>query len=77
MNKQEFNKAFELAKKSVSFDNIHIFEGFGLHSYDQIMCTVNDVAALIKWQAINLNGTIDADALNEIWDNRRKFIIAM
>ena len=76
MNKQEFNKAFELAKNhSYGIANISLFDGFGLKGFEPVACTVNDLAGLIAWQAICFNGQVDNEALTEIWNSKRKFLV--
>jgi hypothetical protein len=77
MNKLEFNKAFELAKQGAgSFDNLDLFNGFGFRDFTPVCCTLEAMAGLMKWQALQLNGAWDMEALNTIWDSKRKFIIA-
>jgi hypothetical protein len=77
MNKAEFNKAFQLARVGLhtSFKDLTMFEGFG-HKGFSVCCTLRDMAGLITYQALQFNGEWDNDAVNEIWDCRRKFIIA-
>lgn len=77
MNKAEFNSAFQLAKNGGgSFDNIDLFDGFGLKGFRPVCCTLAAMAGLIKWQALQFDGHWDSSAVDEIWEARRKFIIA-
>jgi hypothetical protein len=76
MNKKEFSKALELAKShSYGIANTGIFLGFALKEFKQVACTVNDMAGLIAYQCFTFGGSIDNEALNEIWDNRKKFLV--
>ena len=78
MRKEEFKKALELAKdRKVELPtDISIFAGFGLKDFDPVHVTLDRVAALINWQALQFNGEWDAEALNEIGiAGRKKFII--
>jgi hypothetical protein len=78
MNKQEFSKALELAKQgeSASFDEMGaLFDGFGFKEFQPVACTLKQLAALIVYQCFTFGGTIDTEALNEIWAAKRKFIV--
>ena len=78
MNKKEFKEACILAFNNTmekAFDTIDIFNGFGLRDFKPVTCTVKDVAGLLKWQCLMFNGQIDHNALNEVWENRKKFIV--
>ena len=76
MTKEQLSKATELAlsKESLINEDIGIFYGFGLDTFNPIVCTIRQLAALVRWQAIMLNGAIHGEALNEIAiEGRRKF----
>lgn len=79
MNKLDFTEALALAKSGgadiADFDAMAIFDGFGMSDFKPVACTKAQLARLIRWQCFQFNGSIDADALNEIWKNRRKFIV--
>lgn len=76
MNRKQFEKACAIANQGGgSWDNIDRFNGFALNSFQPIICTLTDMIGLIKWQAIMLDGNVDTEALQEIWDNKRKFQI--
>lgn len=80
MNKAELSKAVEMAKRGAFSDVAgaeagHIFNGFGLAGFIPVVCTLEHVAALIAWQCIMLNGEMDAEALNEVWAARRRFVV--
>ena len=80
MNKKEFNQAVNLAKNWPSgkkeFKDLSIFDGFALRDYKPVCCELEAMASLIRWQALFLIGQFDTDAINEIWQCRKKFIIA-
>jgi len=76
MNKNELNQALTIAQSNESLGHvdISIFEGFGLSSYAPVNVTIRQVASLIRWQAIQLNGEIDAQNFDEIANvGRTKF----
>lgn len=76
MTKLQFDQCTQMAQKGITnHSNLDIFHGFALKSFKQIVCTYKDMAALIQWQTIQLNGNIDTENLNQIFQNRRKFII--
>lgn len=77
MTKNEMKKAVELAKsdKELSAD-ISMFNGYGLPSFEIIHTTIEAVANLIRWQAIQLNGNFDMEELDCIAKiGRKKFVI--
>ena len=81
MTLDQFRRAFVHATKNdgndVSFNSLDIFDGYGFWDFKPVTVTVEDVAALIVWQARRFNGEWDHGQLNEIRDiGRRKFIIA-
>ncbi len=64
------------ADLSAETGQIDIFSGFGLPDFKQVAVTTRQVASLIRWQALAFDGSIDAEALNEIAHaGRRKFQI--
>lgn len=76
MTKTEFNQCFKIAQdKSISCDysNLHLFDGFALKSFKNIVCTTTDLAALIRWQAAQLNGNWDLEQIQEIFNCKHKF----
>ena len=59
MNKTEMKQALELAKTRTAPEggtDISIFSGFGLRSFEPVAVTLDSVAALINWQALQFNG---------------------
>ncbi len=77
MTKQELGCAFEIAKSSADLINENEpFNGFALPEFRPLLCTVREVARLIRWQCQRFNGTWDMEALAEIREaGRRKFEI--
>lgn len=60
--------------KGEHLEDITIFDGYGLPSFKQVVCTIRQIAFLIRWQVAMLSGGYDADALNELASvGRRKF----
>lgn len=78
MTKAEMTKAVELAKtRKVSVPtDLTVFDGFGFRDYKPVYVTLDAVAALVNWQALQFNGTYDPEAINEIAIvGRKKFQI--
>lgn len=76
MNKTQLSAALELAlsKDQLDREDTDMFLGFALLAFKPIYCTIRQLAALVRWQAVNFNGTIDQAALNEIayWGSKMK-----
>jgi len=78
MTTKQFQQAFEIAKSSGSLINhdISVFDGFAISSFVSVVVTIDQVARLIRYQALMLNGQWDNDALTEILKSgRRKFTV--
>lgn len=77
MTKQEFSNALELANSNKhDITNVNVlFYGFGLKNFEPVTCTLKDIAGLIVYQCKCFNGSLDMEALNEIWKFKRKFIV--
>jgi hypothetical protein len=78
MTTQQLSAALELAQSDadLSRESIGHFDGYGLNGFEPVLCTVQQVARLVRWQCIQLNGATDADALNELAQfGRRRFIV--
>jgi len=78
MNTAQLNQAVKLAQTSneLGFDGLEVFDGFGLNEFKHVTVTLSQMARLIRWQAFQFNGQIDAKALQEIAFHKRKFLIA-
>lgn len=77
MKRSDLDRALIFAKSDISLDysNLHLFNGFALKGFKQVVATVKDLAALIRWQALMFNGEVDNESLTEIWNHRHRFII--
>lgn len=78
MTKNEMVRAYRVAlsDKDLSTEDISIFEGYGLPSFEKVYTTINAVACLIRWQAVMMNGNVDSEELDAIATiGRKKFII--
>ena len=81
MTKDELNKAADIAQSDTDLSNetdqIHIFDGFALPDFKPVYVTIEQVAALIRWQCVLLNGAgFNADAFDEVARiGKRKFIV--
>ena len=61
MTKAEFSRALLRLERmreleTLHFDGTEKFDGFGLHDFEPVPCTLDEVARLIGWQCIQLNG---------------------
>ncbi len=77
MTKDEFTLATQLAsrRKGLKWVDLDVFDGFGLRGYMPRAVTLTALADLIRYQTFRMNGEIDQEALNEIWQARHKFIV--
>jgi hypothetical protein len=78
MTTSEFQTAFSIAnsESDLSGEDTSHFNGFALSDYEPRSCTVRQLAALMRWQALLFNGKWDMDALEDIRHcGRRKFIV--
>ncbi len=76
MTRHELSEALTLARSGadLNLDEISLFDGFALRDFAPVVCTVEALAVLVRWQCICFDGSIDHDALNEIATvGRRKF----
>lgn len=78
MNSNEFKAAFAIAASSKDLTDVsidHLF-GYGRKCFQPTATTLDAVAAVMRWQALFLNGQWDQAELNEIREiGRKKFII--
>ena len=80
MSKAEFSRALALSQSGVPLDFCEFmkqekFYGFGLKDFEPVCCTLYEMAQLIAYQTWTFHGTIDNEALNEIWKHRYRFMI--
>lgn len=74
MTKNELNRALTIAQSTETLENvdISIFAGFVLPGFAPVNVTSRQIASLIRWQAFQFGGEIDAQAFNEIATSGRK-----
>jgi hypothetical protein len=77
MTTKEFNEAVRIASRESDMpENIDCFWGFGLPEFQPVYVTLRQVAALIRYQAVQMNGAFDQEALAEVkYFAKRKFLI--
>ena len=80
MTKQQFSQAYQIARSNEKIDPgqepIDVFWGFALKDFVPVYVTLKQVARLIRWQAICMDGSIDSDNLQEIaFFGKKKFLI--
>jgi len=75
----QFQSAFAIAKdfnRDLSKVDDNILFGFGLTSFVPVYTTLEAVAKTIRWQALQMNGQWDSEALNEVaMLGRKNFLI--
>ena len=76
MTKKEFSEAYSIAMSNEKIDvlqhPIDVFDGFGLKDFVPVYVTLRQVARLIRYQAVYLNGGIDTEKLQEVANFGRK-----
>ena len=79
MTLNQFQEAFKIAKDfnhDLSNVDDSILYGFGLPHFKPVHTTLEAVAKTIRWQALQLNGVWNAEALNEVAElGRKNFLI--
>jgi len=79
MTLAQFQKAFAIANDaSIDLSNVDdsILFGCGLPRFKPVHTTLEAVAKLIRWQAMQFNGQWNAEALNEVAElGRKNFLI--
>jgi hypothetical protein len=75
----QFRKAFAIADdQSIDLSNVDdsILYGCGLPEFKPVYTTLEAVAKLIRWQALQFNGQWDAQELDEVATiGRKKFMV--
>ena len=68
MTRHQLEKAVQLALSKADLDiaDLSIFDGFGLPDFRPVTVTTRALAMLIRWQCVQMNGQISAEALDEI-----------
>lgn len=78
MTANEFKAAVAIAKSDADLSNEDTSHmcGFGLREFKPVVVTPRQVAVMIRWQAGCLDGSWDAEAMNEVRTaGRRNFIV--
>lgn len=79
MNTKEFREALKVAKSNKDLSNIsidHLF-GYGLKNFQSTSTSIDAVAAVMRWQALAMDGSWDEGEVNLIrLVGRKKFIIS-
>lgn len=77
MTKKDLSQALKLARSNIDLKvDTSFFDGYGLRDFKPVHCTICQVAQLMRWQVLNITGTVDAEALNELATvGRKKFVI--
>lgn len=79
MTLAQFQKAFAIANDaSIDLSDVDdsILFGCGLPRFKPVHTTLEAVAKLIRWQAMQFNGQWNAEALNEVAElGRKNFLI--
>ena len=68
MTAQQLSEAVTVARSHarLNLEDLAIFDGFGLAGFKPIVCTLDALAMLVRWQCVCFDGSIDHEALNEI-----------
>lgn len=77
MTKPQFDRAFAIARSDRDLTGItdEILHGCGLPNFKPVTITLEVAAVFLRWQCIQLNGQVDAAALNECREiSRRKWL---
>jgi len=79
MTLQQFQAAFAIAKdfdRDLSNVDDSTLYGYGLDDFKPVHTTLEAVAKIIRWQALQFNGEWNAEALNEVAElGRRNFLV--
>jgi hypothetical protein len=75
MTTKQLEAALSMAvndQRSMIDEDIMQFDGFGLKNFEPVTCTLRQLAALVRWQCVRYNGTVDSDALQEVAESGRR-----
>lgn len=80
MNRNEFKKAVSMIKDkdiiNMSLESIDCFYGCACEDFTTTNCTIKQVAKLIRYQCLYMNGDLDMNELNNIeYISKKKFKI--
>jgi len=69
MNKPQLDEAMRIARdpnRDLLQVDLTTLEGYGLPGFKPVSVTIEMVAAMIRWQCIQLNGEIDAEEFDQL-----------
>lgn len=69
MNKVEFTDALRIAKDStidLIDEELGLMNGYGLPNFEPVSVSTRQVARMIRWQALYLNGGWDVEEINSV-----------
>ncbi|MDY7107506.1 MAG: hypothetical protein SYC29_02615 [Planctomycetota bacterium] len=69
MTKNDLSEALALARSDATLpgpEELGIFDGYALPDFQPIDCTLELLAALLRWEVVTFSGGIDHEALNEL-----------
>jgi len=77
MTKSELSQAVNKALSNENLGEVpNVVDGYGLPDFKPVHITLNNLAALVRWQCVQLNGSLDSTALNELAQiGKKKFLI--
>lgn len=78
MKTRDLDQALAIARsdRELALSDLALFDGFGLPDFRPVTCTLEALAMLVRWQCIRFDGSIDAEALQEIATlGRRRFTV--
>lgn len=82
MTKKELSKAREIAEVMGSFGTTHnppdvsALQGYGLRGFKPVHCTLRQIAYVMRWDCMGLNGQWDSESLDQFCKMaKRKFLL--
>lgn len=68
MTKQQLSEAMKIAQSNafLSTHSTSLFIGCALYGFKPITITIEMLASFLRWHVINLDGSIDANELNNV-----------
>jgi hypothetical protein len=68
MKASDLDTALAIARSDTPLNvaDLAVFDGYGLPDFRPIACTVEALAMLVRWECFCLDGSVDAEALEQI-----------
>lgn len=68
MKAANLDRALAIARSDTPLNvaDLAIFDGYGLPDFRPVTCTVEALAMLLRWECVCLDGSVDAEALQQI-----------